>query len=181
MKWKFKLLITNSMDGLNIHLETKHNEHMIFPCDHCGEKFGDKAKLRKHILDVHKSYRPCRNFISAEGSCRYGDTCFFSHKQVTANFHRCYKCGIEVDSVSILMEHRKSTHKEMCKDALLNKCRFSQISCYLNHEDREDSGENRTSQGFHQVRLNPQPPGKETQDATKQVLQQIVILIQTLL
>ena len=110
--------------------------------------------------------------------------CFFSHKQVTANHHRCYKCGIEVDIVSVLMEHRKSIHNEMCKDALLKKCRFSQISCYLNHEngqDIEETGDSRTKQGFHAARLDPQPPGKETQDATKRVLQQIVTLIQTLL
>ena len=100
------------------------------------------------------------------------------------------------------MEHRKMTHKEQCKDALINKCRFSQISCFLNHgaDDspnpatirRHDSDPGhhsdpvmakifRQEQDFPRDNLNPQPPGKVIQDQTKMILQQILALLQTLL
>ena len=87
------------------------------------------------------------------------------------------------------MEHRKRTHREKCKDALLRKCRFNQLSCYLNHEGEKEaetameSGEFEVRQDFRTGNLDPQPPGsmKQQQDNTKHVLQQIVSLIQTLL
>ena len=90
------------------------------------------------------------------------------------------------------------THKEQCKDALINKCRFSQISCFLNHGAadspnpatirRQDSDPEpvmakifRQEQDFPRDNLNPQPPGKVIQDQTKMILQQILALLQTLL
>ena len=100
------------------------------------------------------------------------------------------------------MEHRKMTHKEQCKDALINKCRFSQISCFLNHGDAEspnpatirrhnsDPGQHNDplmakiftqEKDFPRDNLNPLPPGKVTQDQTKMILQQILALLQTLL
>lgn len=128
----------NSKYKLSKHIESKHSAYLTSKCDHCNETFGDKAQLRKHILVGHKSHRPCQNF-GTDGEYRYGDLCYFSHTPVPPNLHRCYKCGIEVPSVSILMDHRKSRHKDLCKDALLKKCRFSQTTCYLNHENDENT------------------------------------------
>ena len=96
------------------------------------------------------------------------------------------------------MEHRKHEHKEQCKDALLKKCRFNQQSCYLNHTNENVSiaSTETVIQNVMTEKTNKdslldfrpglhlsQPPwsmGKE-KNAMKQVLEQIVTLIQTLL
>ena len=102
-------------------------------------------------------------------------------------------------SVVLLMDHRKNEHKEQCKDALLNKCRFNQQSCYLNHELTNENvqfvsmetetqmlvtekSKKESHQDFQPGHCLPQPPwNMKEKNTTKQVILQIVTLLQTLL
>ena len=77
-------------------------------CDQCGQILTDMATLRKHVLQTHKSFRPCRNYVAQGSQCKYREACHFSHVAVAQNMQRCYKCGVEVLSVTSLMEHRNS-------------------------------------------------------------------------
>ena len=141
------------------------------------------------MLRDHKSFRPCRNFFAQEGGCRYGEACHFSHKEVGANMQRCYKCGVEVDNVILLMKHRKEIHNEMCKDAAIARCRFNQQSCYLNHPEGEQASGSggqglRKDSDFCRSSHPSQPPGtpaSNEQDHVKAVLRQIAGLLQSLL
>ena len=57
----------------------------------------------------------------------------FQSYSSSADKHRYYRCGSEFDSIATLMKHRKTAYKERCKDAIEDKCRFNQNTCYLNH------------------------------------------------
>ena len=63
---------------------------------------------------------------------------------------RCYSCGREYHTMPQLMQHRKDTHGERCKNAMDGSCRFTQESCFLNHEQ----------EGFRADRKERQPPEK---------------------
>merc|ERR1712105_388689 len=101
---------TNNKAGLRKHKTVAHKIAVKFQCDQCNQELSDNGALRRHMLAQHNSFRPCRNYFSQEGVCKFSDTCHFSHTQVTLNTHRCYKCGLELGSVSTLMEHRKTVH-----------------------------------------------------------------------
>ena len=40
-----------------------------FTCRRCQMKFETSSELDVHIIDEHKSHKPCRNF--ADNSCEY--------------------------------------------------------------------------------------------------------------
>ena len=111
-----------------------------------------RVNLRKHILAIHNSLRPFRAYFAQDGQRRFGEMCYFSHKEVPVNLQRCYRCGLEVENESTLMNHRKVVHKESCKDASVGKCKFNQQTCYLNHSDEE-------KMDFRGASHLPQPPG----------------------
>ena len=170
-------------------MNMNHEGQLLFTCDQCNANLSDKNTLRKHILQSHKSFWPCRNYFAPESQCRYEKLCHFSHVAVAEGRQRCYKCGIEVISVTLLMEHRKTQHKEKCKDALLNRCRFNQQSCYLNHTNTLPSpppnlpkNTENHQQDFQASNRPQQPPWSSNKaDQTRLVLNQIVNLIKTLL
>ena len=173
--------IFEGMEELKMHLGMKH-QAMHFKCDQCNVILSEAKELRKHVMQNHKSFRPCRN-ITQGALCKFGEQCHFSHVAVALNMQRCYKYGLEVNTVSILMQHRKLIHKEICKDSQRKTCKFNQISCYLNHPDDQNGNENAITSDFRTISHPPQPPGNQMkgQEAIKLVLQQIVTLIQSVL
>ena len=96
---------------LRKHIQIVHEIAAKPQCEQCDHELTDRGALRRHMLAQHKSFRPCRNYFSQEGNCKFNEICHFSHTQAAADMQRCYKYGLELASVSMLMEHRK---KEFC-------------------------------------------------------------------
>merc|ERR1712237_153040 len=112
----------------------KNSKHPTqFRCDNCKRNFPSSPLVRKHILAEHKSYKPCTKFFAPESNCKYGDKCHFSHTEVAEGKLRCYTCGTEASGIDEIMSHRKDVHKQACRNALTNTCKFDQDTCYLNH------------------------------------------------
>ena len=174
-----------AISGLNAHIELIHGLEVCQECDRCENTFQTMTGVRKHILKEHKSFKPCREFLRYSNAYRYETKCHFSHIPIQAGKHRCYKCGIEVDAVIDLMEHRKLKHKERCRDAIEGKCRLNQNTCYLNHPPEPTPVQSTTKkQDFHLAANPPNPPGSKIplkENSTQQVLLKIAQLMQTLL
>ena len=124
-----------SQQGQNIHT-----------CNFCGETFLSKNMLSTHKIDVHRTYKPCRNMVN----CVFQSGCYFSHVPVSLGKVRCYQCGEEFTSKNIMMIHRK-VHGEVkdCIDLIKNHCSRGE-SCWWNHNLKE--------QVFQQVTENLPPP-----------------------
>jgi len=152
-------------------------------CDQCGIKMRDKTDLRKHMLSTHRNFRPCRNFFANEGTCKFKESCHFSHKEVPAAKQRCYKCGDDMENVSELMSHRKQVHNEMCRDAAKATCRFNQDTCYLNHPQIEQRSSSNQAD-FRMAKEQQQPPSSaavvsKEQTELREALQVVVRLLQS--
>ena len=162
-------------------------------CDSCDKIFSENSAFRKHILNNHKNYKPRKNFFNDPDGCKFEQGCHFSHVPVPADKHRCYRCGSEFDSIATLMNHRKRAHKARCKDAIENKCRFNQNTCYLDHLVHT-AEESRIREQDFLVGFPPLPPGPKitnkdklptamdpNKDPKHQILQKILEMLQTLI
>ena len=99
-------------------------------CNHCNRDFVYRIDLTKHIRETHKTYKPCRNIKD----CSYSPKCRYNHKEYPEGTQVCFECGYTSKTVHDLMRHRKGVHKvPLCKEFLINKCRFSSDDCYHAH------------------------------------------------
>ena len=90
------------------------------------------------------------------------------------------------------MKHRKIAHKERCKDAIEDKCRFNQNTCCLNHlVDTAEQSRIREQDflvGFPPFPSRPKITNKDklptitdpNKDTKQQILQKILEMLQTL-
>ena len=91
------------------------------------------------------------------------------------------------------MKHRKTAHKERCKDAIEDKCRFNQNTCYLNHLV-DTAEQSRIREQDFLVGFPPLPPGPKIEkkeklpivtdsnkDPKHQILQKILEMLQKLI
>ena len=62
---------------MKTHMPNHHTAREI-KCDLCDEYFSEQQIMKAHKLKDHTSYKPCKYFES--NSCRFGDSCKFSHK-----------------------------------------------------------------------------------------------------
>ena len=93
-------------DQLIEHLERTHR---YLNCNKCNICFKSKQELNTHIIDHHKSHKPCRNYAS--GSCEYEEAeCRFKHIKLQENQQICYNCGVITQTVKDLMNHIKEIH-----------------------------------------------------------------------
>ena len=106
---------------------------IVKKCDSCVKIFTEDRAFRKHILNTHKNYKPCKNSFNGPDIYKFEQGCHFSHVPVPRDKDKCYKRGSEFDSIATLIKHRKTVHKGRCKDAIKDKCRLNQNTCYLNH------------------------------------------------
>ena len=95
--------------------------------------------------------------------CKYGEACHFSHSPVTAGKFLCYKYGEEFTNIQGLMRHHKSVHGEMCRKTSNNKCKYTQLTCWFNHNESNVTNESVverepvTTPIFHQDCQEPAP------------------------
>ena len=88
-------------------LEHLARTHRYLTCNKCNICFKSKQELNSHILDHHKSHKPCRNYAS--GSCEYEEEeCRFKHIKLGENQQICYNCGVITQTVKDLMNHIKN-------------------------------------------------------------------------
>ena len=115
-------------------------------CNFCEEVFPSKNTLSTHRLDVHRSFKTCRDITN----CQYQAGCFFSHVPVTLGKVRCFQCGEEFDSKHTMMIHRKiHGGVKQCIRLTNNQCDRGD-NCWWSHVS--------TNQVFQQVEQNLPPP-----------------------
>ena len=108
--------------------------------------FPSKNTLSTHRLDVHRSFKTCRDITN----CQYQAGCFFSHVPVTLGKVRCFQCGEEFDSKHTMMIHRKiHGGVKQCIRLTNNQCDRGD-NCWWSHVS--------TNQVFQQVEQNLPPP-----------------------
>ena len=107
---------SQTMTQLVEHLKIKHDLHT---CSSCNVTCASKNELDTHIIEKHKSHKPCRNFPS----CEYDGECRFKHVKLKENEHICFKCGDIVISMKDLIKHIKEAHgHEPCHKYAENNC-----------------------------------------------------------
>ena len=152
--------------------EEDHMESAMEPkgknfCTSCQKDFIYRIDLKKHIINTHKTYKPCRNLENCTFSpCRY------NHKEYPKGHQVCFECGEDFKTIHDMMRHRKITHKiVLCKMFLKKACDFSSEDCYFTHaakslETPVKIVENKTNQakehiqGFWETQSNLAPPSK---------------------
>ena len=104
-------------------------------CNICGEIFETKTSLHGHLLDKHKTYKPCNKMpvCSGEG-CRY------NHDEIRQGAIICYQCGDDFESKLELMKHMKNNHvMPVCKHFQNGRCTFFG-RCWYAHEVNPHQG-----------------------------------------
>ena len=98
-------------------------------CNICGELFENKANLHGHLLDRHKTYKPCNKMPECSGEgCRY------NHDEVRHGAIICYQCGDDFNSNPELMNHMKNKHvMPVCKHFNNGRCTFYG-RCWYSHK-----------------------------------------------
>ena len=110
--------------------EATQNKSSESRCIRCNKDFIYRIDLKKHIIDAHKTYKPCRNLKT----CSYLPKCKYNHQEYPPGTQICYECGKTLKTTNDLMRHRKKTHKvELCKSFLKGNCGFSAEDCYYTH------------------------------------------------
>ena len=75
--------------------------HDSIKCYTCGKEFVYKLDLKKHIIETHMTYKPCRN----AQSCTYAPKCRYNHKEYPEGHQVCYECGKSFKTMHELMKH----------------------------------------------------------------------------
>ena len=163
----------SSEEDLKVHT-MEHTINHAIKCNKCDETFVSIESLNNHKQKMHKSYRPCRNFLN--NTCSYGVSCLFSHDEIKSGEYVCYVCGDTYTEKQNLMTHRKSVHDNMalCKNFQTNSCKFSDGSCWWKHE-LSNIIKNPQSQVFQLPPDNLAPPSKMSQQTVLESLEQLTL------
>lgn len=79
-------------------------------CKICDEKFISRSDLTSHLISMHPSHKPCRDF--KEGKCEY-KKCRYAHKVIKDGNCVCFQCGIEFTKKPSFIIHIKKEHKRL--------------------------------------------------------------------
>ena len=112
--------------------KTSLEEDSQYNCRRCKTDLTHKHELDNHILEEHKSYKPCRNV--ATNSCEYNEKCRFNHEVLPKGEQLCFKCGDKFSKKSILLNHIKNYHIDPCLKYLEGKCTYG-IRCVYQHKE----------------------------------------------
>ena len=124
-------------------------------CNFCEMIFSSKNALSTHRVDVHRSFKPCRDITN----CQYQSGCYFSHFPVTVGKVRCFQCGEEFDSKHNMMIHRKiHGGVKVCLKLTNNQCDRGD-SCWWSHTT--------SNQVFQKVEENLPPPIQRKEQLTQ--------------
>ena len=155
----------NSKEALMKHKEAKHNKKTEPCCKFCGQKFSFRYQLINHVLENHKSHKPCTKF--ALNKCELDSECRFNHIILEDGKHICYTCGHKSNDKTENMKHIKTKHGETpCQRFEENRCGFSSKDCLYKHsisnhlqQYEMSSITNRPthSQVFQNIQQNPRP------------------------
>ena len=100
-----------------------------FSCRNCDEICGNKEELNYHIIENHKSYKPCRNF--ATNNCEYKE-CRFNHVVLKQGEQVCYKCNDKFTRKSMLPNHIRNIHNDPCLKFQEGNCTYG-AKCVFKH------------------------------------------------
>ena len=115
-------------DQLIEHLENKHEKYI---CNTCNIACASENDLNKHILEEHRSHKPCRDFATI--SCTYKSECRYRHIKLKENQHICYTCGVKTSTLKDLMVHIKDAHgSQPCTKFVKGQC-DRQSRCWYSH------------------------------------------------
>ena len=123
------------------------NDEYTIACHHCGNHFKSKHDLMIHRKKAHEErVGQCSFFL--EGTCTFGDECWYSHKINSRKRLTEYKCNICEKIFKLkseFMKHRRNEHIEsvpLCRDEKNGTCHFGKLKCWFIHEDVENLNEN---------------------------------------
>ena len=108
--------------SMRIHMQKKHTRATSHECKYCGQNFYNNQQFRQHIAVCHEGFEvveiPCRYF--ANGYCRKGNFCTFSHKKSKNNVPLCRNgptCPYEARGVC-RFSHRSQYSPNIPKESL---------------------------------------------------------------
>ena len=108
------------------------------PCKFCDETFDTISEVLNHNETIHTRKVPyCKYFI--EGSCYYGDNCWFVHNETLKISEPCIKCRLcemKFKTKNSVMEHMKDMHIQSvsnCKNE--NECKYGAKRCWFAHKE----------------------------------------------
>ena len=149
-----------SITILNRHKNGKHKgEEDVFRCNECDKQFGTNWNMMNHRSEEHGVKEVCRYF--REGRCNFGKTCWYDHKEKTAEEKDqiiCYVCNQVFKTKNRMMRHRKENHRESVRNCNSESCHYDSQTCWFNHKDND--GSDNQNQGFQKVTKKLVPPGK---------------------
>ena len=166
-------LISKSNGEINISSEIYHSRNKAFKCNKCDMCFKDVETLNNHKQNMHKSFKPGRNYNN--GSCSYGIYCLFSHNQIQEGQFVCYVCGDTFTEKVKLMTHRKNVYNNLgvCKKFQTNSCTFSAESCWWEHNPSTSIPVKTHNQVFQWPSDNMAPPLKMDQKRVMEALERL--------
>ena len=161
----------NSKEALMKHKEAKHSKKNEPTCKFCAQKFTFKYQLINHVLENHKSHKPCSKF--SENKCELDSECRFNHIILEEGTYICYTCGYKSDHKTENMKHIKAKHGETpCQRYAENRCGFSSKDCLYSHRltnhtqqhnrsltttQSQQTNRPTQSQVFQNIQQNPRP------------------------
>ena len=126
---------SNDEDMQNIEVNKSQ-----YICRKCQQILNSNNELNRHIINEHRSYKPCRNF--ATNSCEY-EECRFNHDILTQGQSICYKCGDKFAKKSVLLNHLKNDHNEPCLRFQEGRCTYGN-RCVYKHTSTDVTNVKRT-------------------------------------
>ena len=151
-------LFFRNIEDLAQHMNKTHKKpDSAIKCNQCEKTLRDKQELKDHIT-THKSYKPCKNYLTNTCSAV---SCRFNHIKIPVDQEICFKCGLQFNSKTDLMNHIKTKHgSTLCHKFLHNKCQRSSEECIFSHYTTQTlSGEgphlSKPQQDFPQIQATP--------------------------
>ena len=125
------------------HIAASHDKHT---CNNCNITCNSKTELKTHIVNNHKSHKPCRDY--ATGSCEHEyEECKFKHIILQRGQYICYKCGDIFKTQTELMNHIKIIHgQEPCLRFKSGECQYGN-RCIFSHVRLSAKSVTRTQEG----------------------------------
>ena len=117
---------------MNMAHEKRVEADSQYKCKTCQQEFSNKNELNSHIIENHRSYKPCRHF--ATNTCEYNEECKYPHVVLQKGQQLCFKCGNEFTKKSVLLNHIKNYHNDPCLKYLEGKCTYGD-RCVYKHRD----------------------------------------------
>ena len=120
-----------SNDNMSTQSVELLNTNRTFKCKVCEYRASKKRDLTLHMKDVHKSFKPCNQFLNDK--CEFDSDCMYNHVNLRENEVICFTCGNKFQDKHSLLTHIRNIHGNApCKNFLKGNCKFNE-RCFFRH------------------------------------------------